>query len=132
MRAWPYRMRSRPNPTSTHPSMRRLLVVLSLLALSTRTALAQVATPTAAPTAAQRPSSAVTPDMSGSWDFTVDLGASVTRGAMRITREATGFGGTLTAAGPNALPIRSLALDGAVVQLTVETPEGPVVFDGTL
>jgi hypothetical protein len=108
--------------------MRRPLLALSLLVLSSGTTLAQVTTPSAV----QGSSAATSPDLSGAWDFTVDLGASVTRGAMRITREANGLGGTLTAAGPNALPIRSLTLEGAVVQLTVDTPEGPVVFDGTL
>jgi hypothetical protein len=106
--------------------MRRLLIVLPLIALSARPAIAQDMAAT------QGASAAGVPDVSGSWEFTVDLGASITRGAMRITRDANGFGGTLTAAGPNALPIRSLTFQGPVVQLTVDTPEGPVVFDGTL
>jgi hypothetical protein len=75
---------------------------------------------------------AAVPDLAGAWDFTVDLGSSVTPGSMTLVRSGTTWTGELRAAGPNALPVRSVTLTGRTVDLTVESPEGPVTFRGTL
>ncbi len=42
------------------------------------------------------------------------------------------FTGTATVQGRNALPVRMLTLRGERIAMTVDTPEGPVTFDGTL
>lgn len=72
------------------------------------------------------------PNLAGAWDFTVDVGASVTRGSMTLVRSGTGYSGELRAAGPNALPVRSVVVTGTQVDLAVESPEGPVTFRGVL
>ncbi|MFN0097258.1 MAG: hypothetical protein ACKVS7_01180 [Gemmatimonadaceae bacterium] len=62
----------------------------------------------------------------------MDLGASVTPGSMTLVRSGAGWTGELRAAGPNALPVKSVMLTGTQVDLLVESPEGPVTFRGRL
>lgn len=76
------------------------------------------------------------PDVSGRWDFSVDVGDQTARGEMWLFRRGgeTGseFTGTLTPAGTNTLPVRALRVAGQQVVMTVDSAEGAVVFEGTL
>ena len=52
---------------------------------------------------------------------------------MTIASTEQGYRGTLTTnQGNNVLPVRSLTLDGSDMNMTVESPNGNVVFKGLL
>ena len=73
------------------------------------------------------------PNLSGYWDFSINVGERVTKGELTLGRSGDGYVGTLTPAGTNTLGVRSLKLDAnRAVALIVDTPEGVVTFDGTL
>ncbi len=76
------------------------------------------------------------PDVSGRWDFSVDIGNQTARGEMWLFKRGgemgSEFTGTLTPAGTNTLPVRALEVAGRQVAMTVDSAEGPVVFEGTL
>ena len=101
---------------------RRLLALVLLLPLLVACA---------ARTAADRPDP--TPDLSGAWEFDMDVGSHVTLGAFTLERRADGYGGELTTnRGPNRLPVRSVALARDSVTMVVESPNGLVTFHGVL
>lgn len=70
----------------------------------------------------------------GTWNFEMDTGGrTMTLGTMHINREAADREGTLTTnRGNNVLPVRTLTLDGRAMALSVESPNGMVVFKGEL
>jgi hypothetical protein len=71
--------------------------------------------------------------LSGLWLFEVSATAGTTRGAMTVARDGDGYRGMLmTDQGTNALPIRSLTLDGSAMRMIVESPNGNVTFEGRL
>ena len=80
-------------------------------------------------------------DMSGQWHFEVPVGNNVTKGSMTLvsTGVSTGvssgpvYTGTLTTnQGDNILEIQSFSLKGAAIEMIVLSPQGNVVFIGTL
>ncbi len=94
----------------------------------------------AAACARQPRPSAPLADVSGRWDFSIDIGTGLARGEMWLFRRggpAAGqsgseFTGTLTPSGTNTLPVRVLTVAGQQVRMTVDSADGPVTFDGTL
>ena len=78
------------------------------------------------------------PDATGRWDFSMNVGQRVSTGEVWLYRRGGDYTGTVTVRGTNALPVRSLtvrtpsAATAAAVAMTVDTPEGPVTFAGTL
>ena len=73
------------------------------------------------------------PSLAGSWVFEVQTGTNVTHGSMVLSGEKQHYTGTLTTdQGSNVLPIRSLTLDGSRMDMTVESPNGLVTFQGAL
>ncbi len=70
--------------------------------------------------------------LAGRWDFRVDLGARQTPGELWLFRRGAELTGTLAPAGTNTLPVRALVLRGDSAHMTVDTPEGPVTFDGAV
>jgi hypothetical protein len=69
----------------------------------------------------------------GDWHFAVDVGTSVTRGALALAATDSGYRGSLTTSvGNNVLPVRSFTKTGQKVKLVVESPNGLVIFEGTL
>jgi hypothetical protein len=68
----------------------------------------------------------------------MDVGPRVTTGEVWLWRRGADYSGTVTVQGTNALPVRSLtvrapaAATAPAVAMTVDTPEGPVTFAGTL
>jgi hypothetical protein len=71
-------------------------------------------------------------DVSGWWNFSVDVGGTTATGEMWLFRRDDGFTGTLTPRGTNTLPVRVLTVTGRDVRMTVDSAEGAVVFEGTL
>lgn len=69
----------------------------------------------------------------GTWNFEMDTGRGITLGSMDINRKVAGREGSLmTNRGPNVLPVRTLTLDNRAMALSVESPNGMVVFKGEL
>ena len=85
---------------------------------------------TPAPAEFPEPIEIVTPDLAGTWDFTVVTPSGETAGEMVLQREGAAYKGTITPAGTNTLTVRSLTLNGLNADMTVDTPEGPVTFNG--
>jgi hypothetical protein len=73
------------------------------------------------------------PSLAGSWVFEVQTGTNVTHGSMILSGEKQHYTGTLTTdQGSNVLPIRSLVMDGSRMDMTIESPNGLVTFQGAL
>lgn len=72
-----------------------------------------------------------TPNLSGIWDFKLDMGTAVSSGMMVLGMIDDAYAGALT---PNGGPvaIRKLTLKGDVVHMSVASREGDVLFDGHL
>lgn len=69
----------------------------------------------------------------GTWNFEMDTGRGITLGSMDINRKVAGREGALmTNRGPNVLPVRTLTLDNRAMALSVESPNGMVLFKGEL
>ena len=87
-----------------------------------------------APIPAQASSpSAASQDLTGRWDFRVAMGGDRTaRGELWLFRRGDEYTGTLAVQGTNTLTDRLLTLSGDRIAMTVDTPEGPVTFEGTL
>ena len=93
------------------------------------------AIPQTSPAPAQAsPSTAPTRDVTGRWDLRVEMGADRTsRGELWLFPRGEEFTGTVSMQGaPNTLPVRMLTLRGEQIAMTVDSPEGPITFDGTL
>lgn len=107
--------------------MKRLLARIPIAAtlLAATLLLASCARPS---TLGQSP----TPNVSGRWDFHIDLGGRTTPGEFWLWRRGHVYTGTLTPRGTNTLPIRELVQRGLRVDLTVDTPDGPVTVVGTV
>jgi len=71
-------------------------------------------------------------DVTGRWDFQINVGARSTLGEFWVWRRGNTYTGTLTPRGTNTLPIRELVLRGRQVDITVDTPDGPVTVRGTV
>jgi hypothetical protein len=70
--------------------------------------------------------------LAGRWDFSVDVGTRQTPGELWLFRRGSELIGTLAPTGTNTLPVRALVLRGDSTHLVVDTPEGPVLFDGVV
>jgi hypothetical protein len=106
----------------------RILLAVSLLVpVANATAQTSPAPPQASP------SIAPSRDVTGRWDFRMDTGPDrIARGELWLFPRGEEFTGTATVQGRNALPVRMLTVRGERIAMTVDTPEGPVTFDGTL
>lgn len=94
------------------------VAVLAVIGCATRGTSAPAATP---------------PDLSGAWEFDMDVGTHVTHGRFTLHQRADGYGGELTTdRGPNRLPVRSLVVVRDSVTMVVESPNGLVTFRGLL
>ena len=103
-------------------SLVSLLIVSTTLGCASRTAASVSATSTTVPG----------PNLAGRWDFSVELGTRTTPGVLWLFVRGGEYTGTLSPQGTNTLPVRSLVVRRDQVVMTVDTPEGPVTFDGTI
>ncbi|MCK6432188.1 MAG: hypothetical protein HUU30_04265 [Burkholderiaceae bacterium] len=82
---------------------------------------------------APAPADLPAPSLAGHWLFEVDTGKAKTLGAMQLIAQGTYYQGTLTTnQGTNVLPIRRLTVQARAIVMTVESPNGEVVFRGAL
>ncbi len=112
----------------------RVVAVLGAVLMSVCTGNAQTTTsePATPPAAQAAPSPTPGSDLSGYWDFEVNVGQRVTVGEMTLGRSGDGYLGTLTPKGTNTLAVRSFKLDGKGIDMVVESRDGEVTFKGTL
>lgn len=62
----------------------------------------------------------------GNYEFTTTVNGSPVAGSMVVTRTAGTYGGTITTDMTGDLPITAVAVEGNVVSITADTPQGPV------
>lgn len=88
-------------------------------------------------TCAQGPSGAAgppasEPDLSGSWDFYMDVDGIPSFGLLTVGRLDGRYAGTLTPVRTAPVSVRSLAVRDRKVQMTVASREGDVTYDAVL
>jgi len=109
------------------------LACLTALASAIATpAAAQETTTTLRTTCAPGESPAANPDLSGIWDFYMDVGGEPSFGLLTISRLDGAYGGTLTPVRTAPLIVRRITVDGPKVALIVASLEGDVAFNATL
>jgi hypothetical protein len=68
----------------------------------------------------------------GTWDFTADFEGQEIAGTLEITGSPGAFAGSVqTDIGPDA-PLSSVTIEGQIVTLIAETPDGPAVLELTV
>jgi hypothetical protein len=71
--------------------------------------------------------------LAGDWVFEVPTGNAVVHGAMTLASEGGAYTGTLTTdQGAAVMPVRTVTLRDDALRLEVESPNGDVVFVGTM
>ena len=106
----------------------RILVLL----LATFSSACGAARTSPSSSSASAPQRAALDSLAGRWDFSVDLGSRQTPGEIWLFRRGEALTGTLAPTGTNTLPVRALTLRGDSAHMVVDTPEGPVTFDGVV
>ena len=87
---------------------------------------------TCAPGSSGAGAPAQTPDLAGLWDFYIDAGGEPSFGLLTVSRLDGNYSGTLTPVRTAPLIVRSIAVRGRSVRLTVASLEGDVTFNATL
>ena len=72
------------------------------------------------------------PDLSGLWDFYMDVGGIPSFGLLSVGRLDGRYGGTLTPVRTAPVVLRSLTVGDQNVRMVVGSLEGDVAFNGTL
>ncbi|HVI32085.1 hypothetical protein [Phenylobacterium sp.] len=72
------------------------------------------------------------PDLSGLWDFYMDVGGAPSFGLLTIGRLDGRHAGTLTPVRTAPVVVRSLAVSGGKVRMIVGSGEGDVAYDAAL
>lgn len=72
------------------------------------------------------------PNLHGNWDFLMDVGGEPSFGLMSIGFYGDSYGGSVTPARTAPVVLRSLALTGDRIHMVVASPDGDILFDGTL
>lgn len=84
-------------------------------------------------TCAQEPSGAAgEPDLSGLWDFYMDVGGVPSFGLLTLGRLDGRYAGTLTPVRTAPVIVRSLTVTGRKVRMIVGSREGDVAYDAVL
>ncbi|WP_041372940.1 hypothetical protein [Phenylobacterium zucineum] len=84
-------------------------------------------------TCAQEPSGAAgEPDLSGLWDFYMDVGGVPSFGLLTLGRLDGRYAGTLTPVRTAPVIVRSLTVTGRNVRMIVGSREGDVAYDAVL
>lgn len=72
------------------------------------------------------------PDLTGLWDFSIDMGAAISTGSMALGAIDGAYAGSLTPDATNTLAVRRLTLVRDSVHMAVATREGDVTVFGRL
>lgn len=72
------------------------------------------------------------PSLHGNWDILFDAGGTPNFGLLAVGLIDTAYGGSLSLWGTAPVVVRNINLTGNSIQMTVASPGGDVLFDGTL
>ena len=72
------------------------------------------------------------PSLHGNWDFLMDIGGEPSFGLMSIGYFGDSWGGSVTPARTAPVVLREIALAGSRIKMVVASPDGDILFDGTL
>ena len=73
-----------------------------------------------------------TPNLQGNWDFLMDVGGEPSFGLMSIGVFGDAYGGTVTPARTAPVVLRKISLAGNSIHMVVASPDGDILFDGSL
>jgi len=72
------------------------------------------------------------PNLRGNWDFLMDVGGTPNFGLLSVGLVGQAYGGSLALWSTAPVVLRELTSTGNSFHLAVATPDGDVLFDGTL
>ncbi|WP_147417606.1 hypothetical protein [Sphingomonas cavernae] len=72
------------------------------------------------------------PNLHGTWDFLMDVGETPNFGLLSIGFVGADYGGSLSLSMTAPVVFRNITLTGNNVQMTVASPQGDVLLNGTL
>jgi hypothetical protein len=72
------------------------------------------------------------PNLHGTWDFLMDVGATPNFGLLSIGFVGTDYGGALSLSMTAPVVISKITLTGININMVVASPQGDVVLNGTL
>ncbi len=72
------------------------------------------------------------PNLHGAWDFLMAVGGTPNFGLLSIGRVDGDYGGSLSLWRTAPVVVRKIAVTGNSIHMAVATPDGDVLFDGTL
>ena len=72
------------------------------------------------------------PNLHGTWDFLMDVGETPNFGLLSIAFVGADYGGSLSLWRTAPVVLRKLTLTGNSFHMAVASPDGDVLFDGTL
>ena len=72
------------------------------------------------------------PILHGKWDFLMDVAGEPSFGLMSIGFSGDAYGGSVTPARTAPVVLRKVTLTGNSVRMEVASPDGDILFDGTL
>lgn len=67
-------------------------------------------------------------DPVGAFDFSTTVEGTDVSGTITVTREANGYGGTITTDVTEPIPIRTVSVQGQTMEVAAETPDGPLTM----
>ena len=72
------------------------------------------------------------PNLHGNWDFLMDVGGEPSFGLMSIGFLGDSWGGSVSPVRTAPVVIRDITLTGNRIHMLVASPDGDILFDGTL
>lgn len=80
----------------------------------------------------QAPAGPAPLDPVGTYDFTTNVEGTPVTGVVTITRNSTGYGGSVATDVTETIPITAVTVEGQKVMVTAATPDGPLTFALTM
>jgi len=115
--------------------MKCLMILALAAAFAPATIAAQPATSIAVncgTSAGAAPAGGEAPILHGNWDFLMDVGGEPSFGLMSIGYFGGAYGGTVTPVRTAPVVLRTITLSGNSIHMVVASPDGDILFDGTL
>lgn len=72
------------------------------------------------------------PILHGNWDFLMDVGGEPSFGLMSIGFNGNVYGGSVTPVSTAPVTVRQITMTGNNVRMEVASPDGDILFNGTL
>ncbi len=72
------------------------------------------------------------PNLHGNWDFLMDVAGEPSFGLISIGFFGDAYGGSVTPVRTAPVVLRSITVDGNSIHMVIASPDGDILFDGTL